>query len=92
MFPKSPTFGQSERYYMSGTPLGDSALDLLFRDARTYYSWDSTPVTTADLHALYDLVKMGPTSANASPARFVFVTSDAARAKLAATALPRISR
>ena len=69
---------------MSGTPLDDSALDLLFRAARTYYSWDSTPVTDADLHALYDLVKMGPTSANASPARFAFVRSTEARARLAA--------
>jgi 3-hydroxypropanoate dehydrogenase len=68
---------------MSGTPLNDSALDLLFRDARTYYSWDSTPVSDADLHALYDLVKMGPTSANASPARFAFVRSAEAKARLA---------
>ena len=73
---------------MSGTPLDDGALDLLFRDARTYYSWDATPITDADLHAMYDLVKMGPTSANASPARFVFVRSDDAKAKLAAAAAP----
>lgn len=73
---------------MSGTPLDASALDLLFREARTYYSWDSTPVSDADLHALYDLVKMGPTSANASPARFVFVRSAEAKARLAAAALP----
>ena len=71
---------------MSGTPLGADALDLLFREARTYYSWDETPVSDADLRALYDLVKMGPTSANASPARFVFVSSPEAKAKLAATA------
>lgn len=71
---------------MSGNPLGDSALDLIFREARTYYSWDETPVSDADLHALYDLVKMGPTSANASPARFIFASSPEAKAKLAATA------
>ncbi|MBC7505320.1 MAG: malonic semialdehyde reductase, partial [Sandarakinorhabdus sp.] len=71
---------------MSGTPLDDGALDLLFREARTYYSWADTPVSDADLHALYDLVKMGPTSANASPARFIFASSPAAKAKLAATA------
>lgn len=68
---------------MSGTPLGDAALDLLFRDARTYYTWGSTPVTEADLRALHDLVKLGPTSANTSPARYVFCASDDARAKLA---------
>lgn len=71
---------------MSGSSLGADALDLLFREARTYYSWDKTPVSEADLRALYDLVKMGPTSANASPARFVFAVSADAKAKLAATA------
>lgn len=71
---------------MSGSPLGAAALDLIFRDARTYYSWDSTPVSETDLRALYDLVKMGPTSANASPARFIFAASDDAKAKLAAAA------
>ena len=71
---------------MSGTPLGADTLDLIFRDARTYYSWDDTAVSEADLRALYDLVKMGPTSANASPARFIFAASPEAKAKLAATA------
>ncbi len=64
--------------------LDDAALDTLFRDARTHYGWADTPVTPADLEALYDLVKMGPTSANCSPARFVFATSPAARERLAA--------
>ena len=68
---------------MSGSPLGDAALDQLFREARTYNSWSDAPVTDADLRALYDLVKMGPTSANASPARFVFVKSAEGREKLA---------
>jgi 3-hydroxypropanoate dehydrogenase len=71
---------------MSGMPLGADALDLLFREARTYYSWDKTVVSDRDLRALYDLVKMGPTSANASPARFIFVTSPDAKARLSATA------
>lgn len=67
-----------------GHPMLDAAgLDLLFRDARTYYSWADTPVTEADLRALYDLVKMGPTSANSSPARFIFAHTLEARAKLA---------
>lgn len=71
---------------MSGPPVGDAALDLIFRQARTYYSWDATPVSEADLRALYDLVKMGPTSANASPARFLFVTSPEAKTTLATSA------
>ena len=71
---------------MSGTPLGADALDLLFRSARSYNSWDTTPVTETDLRQLYDLVKMGPTSANTSPARFIFCSSPAARARLSACA------
>ncbi|WP_416907522.1 MAG: malonic semialdehyde reductase [Polymorphobacter sp.] len=67
--------------------LSEGALDTLFLGARTRYGWDETPVSEADLRALYDLVKMGPTSANCSPARFLFVTSDEARARLAALAL-----
>ena len=69
---------------MSGPPLADAALDQLFRDARTYYSWAETPVTNADLRALYDLLKLGPTSANSSPARFKFVRSAEAKERLAA--------
>jgi 3-hydroxypropanoate dehydrogenase len=71
---------------MTGQVLSTAALAQLFTEARTYYSWDGTPVTEADLRALYDLAKMGPTSANGSPARFVFCHSDNARAKLAACA------
>jgi 3-hydroxypropanoate dehydrogenase len=73
---------------MSGSTLGTAALDLLFRDARTRNGWAGTPVGEADLRALYDLVKMGPTSANCSPARFVFVSSPAERARLADMVLP----
>jgi len=73
---------------MSGSPLADAALDLLFREARTYNSWSDAPVTEADLRAIYDLVKMGPTSANCSPARFVFCTSQASRERLAAIVAP----
>lgn len=71
---------------MPASPLGAPALDTLFRDARTRYGWADTPVSPADLEALYDLVKMGPTSANCSPARFIFASSPEAKAKLAACA------
>ena len=73
---------------MSGAPLSDAALDLLFREARTYNSWSDAPVTEADLRAIYDLAKMGPTSANASPARFIFCRSPASRDRLAALVAP----
>lgn len=73
---------------MSVPPLGDGALDQLFRHARTYNSWSDAPVTDADIHAIYDLAKLGPTAANTSPARFVFVASPEARARLAACVDP----
>lgn len=68
------------------TPLAGDALDTIFREARSYCSWADTQVTEAELRALYDLVKLGPTSANSSPARFIFATSADARARLAACA------
>ena len=59
------------------------ALDQLFRTARSYNSWAADPVSEADLQEIYALAALGPTSANASPARFVFCASPEARAKLA---------
>tara|TARA_R110001592_G_scaffold189845_2_gene435467 strand:+ start:282 stop:872 length:591 start_codon:yes stop_codon:yes gene_type:complete len=60
----------------------ESALDQLFRDARTHNGWTGEPVGEDLLRQLWDLVKMAPTSANCSPARLVFVASDAAKEKL----------
>ncbi|MGA2396710.1 MAG: malonic semialdehyde reductase [Steroidobacteraceae bacterium] len=64
------------------TPLDDAALDTLFRNARSYNRWTQDPVPESKLRALYDLLKMGPTSANCCPARFVFVASHAGKEKL----------
>lgn len=61
----------------------DAALDQLFRTARTQNSFQDRPVEDSQLRALYDLLKWAPTSANASPARFVFVKSAEAKQKLA---------
>ena len=61
--------------------LDAAALDRLFRTARTFNAFTGE-VTDADLAAIYDLMKFGPTSANASPARFVFVRSAAAKEML----------
>ena len=58
-------------------------LDLLFREARTHNKWQDTPITDDTLHQLYDTLKYGPTSANTSPARFVFVRSKEGKQKLA---------
>lgn len=64
------------------TKLADAALDQVFNHARTFNKWQKKDVPDALLHELADLVKMGPTSANCSPARIVFVKSAAAKAKL----------
>jgi len=69
-------------------PLPDSALDQLFRTARTYNGYLDKPVSETQLHAIWDLVKFGPTSANCLPARIVWCVSDEAKAKLAALAIP----
>ncbi|MCW4455758.1 malonic semialdehyde reductase [Flavobacterium sp. MXW15] len=63
--------------------LHDAALDQLFRTARTQNAFLDKPVEDSQLHALYDLLKWGPTAANATPARFVFVKSAEAKQKLA---------
>ncbi len=63
--------------------LADAALDQLFREARSYNGWLETPVTDEEIAAIYGLLKMGPTSANQSPARFVWVRTPEGKAKLA---------
>jgi 3-hydroxypropanoate dehydrogenase len=60
----------------------------LFDHARTHNVFATEPIPAATLHRLYDLVKWGPTSANSSPARFIFVTSPEAKAKLVAGMAP----
>lgn len=62
--------------------LDDTALDILFREARTYNNWTDEDVSDVVLQAVFDLLKMAPTSANCSPARFIFVKSDEAKQKL----------
>lgn len=63
-------------------PLTADALDRLFLKARTYNGWLDRPVPAETLHRLWDLVRMGPTSANCSPARIVFLAGKAAKEKL----------
>ena len=64
-------------------PLGSEALAQLFTEARTYNGWLDKPVSDEQLHAIWDLLKMGPTSANMLPARIVWVKSAEAKAQLA---------
>jgi 3-hydroxypropanoate dehydrogenase len=63
-------------------PLDDRALDVLFREARTYGSWLARPVADETLRAIWDLMKWGPTSANSGPARFVFLRTPRAKERI----------
>lgn len=67
-------------------PLDSAALDQLFRTARTYNGYLDRPVGEDQLHAIWDLMKMGPTSANQLPARLVWCTTQEAKDRLAACA------
>ena len=62
--------------------LSDEGLNLIFRNARTHSDWLDQPVGDTLLAQVYDLAKMGPTSANMCPMRLVFVKSKAAKEKL----------
>jgi 3-hydroxypropanoate dehydrogenase len=63
--------------------VNDEALDTIFRSARSQNKWQDKPVSTALLMAVYDLMRIGPTSANCSPARFIFLTTPEAKERLA---------
>jgi len=71
---------------MSGAVLSDSALDQLFRKARSYNGYTDAPVTRAQIDAIWELMKFGPTSANQMPARLIWCESADAKARLAALA------
>ncbi|MGA2099012.1 MAG: malonic semialdehyde reductase [Candidatus Acidiferrum sp.] len=71
-----------------GAPISDEALDQLFREARTHSAWRSEPVPAGLLREAYELARLGPTSANASPARFLFLTTPVAKARLKPALMP----
>ncbi len=62
--------------------LSEQALNTLFREAHSYSYWQERPVSDEQLHEIYELTKMGPTSINSCPARIVFVKGDAAKQRL----------
>jgi len=57
-------------------PISDNAMNTLFRRARSFNDWTDAAVPEVLMRAAYDLAKWGPTSANASPARFIFLPKD----------------
>ena len=62
--------------------IGDEALNVLFREARSYSAWLDTPVAEDTIRHVYDVLKWGPTSANSSPTRFIFLRSTKAKERL----------
>lgn len=62
--------------------LDDGALDQLFREARTRNGWTDTPVSEAQIRAIYELMKFGPTTGNSCPARFTWLLTREARLRL----------
>jgi 3-hydroxypropanoate dehydrogenase len=63
--------------------ISDAALDTLFRKARSYGTFEPGSVSDAQLRAIYEIMKHGPTTANSQPQRIVFLRSDAAKQRLA---------
>ena len=62
--------------------IGEDALNVLFNEARTFSAWLPKPVSDDTLRRIYDLAKMGPTSANSSPARFAFIRTKRGKERL----------
>jgi len=73
---------ESQSLAVIKTPISREALDQLFREARTYSTWLPETVPVELLREAYELARLGPTSANGSPGRFVFLTTPGAKALL----------
>jgi len=73
---------------MAKERVSEEALDRIFREARTHTAWKPEPVPVALLREIYDLARLGPTSANSSPARFVFLTTPEAKERLVPALMP----
>ena len=86
MSPRIPIYDQQGSETIHEHPVTRPSLDQIFRSARTYNGWADRPVEDATVREIYDLMKWGPTSANCSPARFVWVRSADGKATLAGLA------
>jgi len=78
---------QAQELAAHAAEISNDALDQLFRQARTHTAWLPKRIPTETLRKVHELARMGPTSANSSPARFVFLESEAAKVRL----LPALS-
>ena len=63
--------------------LDDDSIDVILRNSRSHYAWKDTPVPKATLETLYEITAAGPTSMNCCPSRYIFVTSDEGKQRLA---------
>ena len=68
--------------------LSEAEIELILTKARSHYAWTEKPVTDDVLHRIFDITKMGPTSMNTCPARFVFVRSEAGKKRIAKSLKP----
>jgi len=70
------------------TQLDQDSIDLILTGARSHYAWKDTPVTDEQIRQMYDMVKLGSTSMNGCPARFVFVNTEQGRQRIAKSLKP----
>ena len=68
--------------------LGQPAIDLILTRARSHYAWQDKPVADEQIRQMYDIVKMGSTSMNTCPARFVFINTNEGRERLSKALKP----
>lgn len=68
--------------------LNDTEIELILTKARSHYAWTDQPVSDEVLHRIFEITKMGPTSMNTCPARFIFVRSDAAKERVTKSLKP----
>ena len=68
--------------------LDEASIDLILTRARSHYAWKDVPVTDAQIQRMYEIVKMGSTSMNGCPARFVFVRSSEGKERIARSLKP----
>jgi 3-hydroxypropanoate dehydrogenase len=79
---------ETSNFATTRTPISQEGLDQVFREARTHSTWLPEPVPVELLRKAYELARLGPTSANASPGRFVFLTTPGAKALLKSVLAP----
>ncbi len=90
MTPERDAAQQAIRDLRAAQPgLDDASIDVILTGARSHYAWQDKPIPEDVLHQLYEITAAGPTSMNTCPARFVFVTSQEGKDRLAKALKPK---